>query len=51
MLKTMQPNISDLDHVKYGKLSRSVGEAKNVSIYIKIIYFIFLHSSITLYLQ
>lgn len=29
VLKTMQPNNSDLDNDKYGKLPRSVGEAKN----------------------
>lgn len=55
LLKTMQPNNSDLDNVKYGKLPRLVGEAKNVSVnmyvYIKIIYFICLHSSIALYLK
>ena len=28
----MQLNNSDLDNVKYGKLPRSVGEAKNVSV-------------------
>ena len=28
----MQPNNSDLDNVKYGKLPRSVGEANNVSV-------------------
>ena len=28
----MQPNNSGLDNVKYGKLPRSVGEAKNVSV-------------------
>lgn len=28
-----QPSHSELDTVKYGKLSRSVGEAKNVSVY------------------
>ena len=53
VVKTMQPNNRDLDNVKYGKLPRAVGEAKNVSVlkrvYIKVIYFICLYSSITLY--
>ena len=53
MLQTMQPN--NLDNVKYGKLPRSVGEAKNckcaLNVDINIVYFIkCLHSSSIYYL-
>lgn len=43
LLKTMQPNNSDLDNVKYGKLPRSVGEAKNVSVNMYILKLITLY--------
>ena len=35
MLQTIQPN--NLDNAKYGKLPRSVGEAKNVSVNVYIL--------------